>query len=51
MYLWVDLWIETLGKNFIPEGDLGINFAKTLIKKMKNCIKNRKKCVAQGENA
>ena len=33
--------LETLGKKFILEVDLGINFVKALLKKLKNCIKNR----------
>ena len=33
--------LETLGKKFILEVDLGINFVKVLLKKLKNCIKNR----------
>ena len=35
------LWLEILGKKFIPEVDLEVNFVKTLLKKMKNCIKNK----------
>ena len=35
------LSLETLGKKFIPEVNLGINFVKTLSKNTKNCIKNR----------
>ena len=35
------LSLETLGKKFITEVNLGINFVKTLSKNTKNCIKNR----------
>ena len=35
------LWLETLGKKLIPEVDLEINFVKTQLTKMKNCIKNK----------
>ena len=35
------LSVETLGKKFIPEVNLGINFVKTLSKDTKNCIKNK----------
>ena len=35
------LWLEILGKKFIPEVDLEVNCVKTLLKKMKNCIKNK----------
>ena len=32
---------RNLRKNFIPELDLEINFVSILLKKMKNCIKNK----------
>ena len=35
------LSVETLGKKFIPEVNLGINFVKTPSKNTKNCIKNK----------
>ena len=35
------LWVETLGKIFIPEVGLEMNFGKALLKKMKNCVKNK----------
>ena len=35
------LWLETLGNKFIPEVVLEIDFVKTLLKKMKNYIKNK----------
>ena len=35
------LWVETLGKIFIPEVGLEMNSGKALLKKMKNCVKNK----------